>query len=296
MKQIKTLLVALPFLFAGCQIEDAPELGQSTIKIASDYLESVDTIMFADIADSLHCRIEIINMNADQLIGEVRNKRFNTELDLIMMRSVYDVNRLKRQHVFHHLRSSELRNRWTDYDVVPFSIDPFAEVPRIDSLYYLPDSLGSGKTLIMIPQEDLITYLSYEYNHSDPIVITGRIKNEKDKFTRNVANQFQIKSAVVHQSDLNELMKDSVLSFMDWNKVQVLERYDVYTVGLMNQTENYHQSIEFIRLLRKEQFLEAFMDNKRSLPLPVNDGSLKLELEGNIQYFTQIERVLRTKD
>lgn len=232
-------------------------------------------------------------MNADQLIGEIRNNRFNSGIDLIMMESPFDVNRINRLNIFHPLRSSEIRNRWKDYNVVPIAIDPYIIISKEDSLQHIVDSTGFKKTLLMFQEQDLIVYLSYDYLNTDPIVAAGKIREERHKYTYNRTQTWQVHEIITGKSEIHQFEKDSLYRNFKWSNKSETGRYNVYTIGILNQPEHYQKAINFIRLFRQNSFLRPFLNKLNLEEITIHHGSSKLVLEDQIQYFTQIERALR---
>lgn len=262
------------------------------ITIASDFLSPSDSLIFKSISDSLGCNLIIQKMTADQLIGEIRNKRFNSDIDLIMMRSPYDVNRLNRIDIFQTLSSDNIRNRWKDYDVIPLAVDPFVKVQKIDSIQFM-DSVLREKTLCLFGEEDLVVYLSFTYQNTDPIVAAGKVRNERNTYSRDPKQPWSFQEIIVPQSKFDTYRKDSTFKMFNWNQHEVLDAYNVITIGVLNQAENYPEALAFIKLLRQEEQLKHLIEQKNLERIEVHNGSMKLLLEDQIQYFKQIERALR---
>lgn len=262
------------------------------ITIASDFLSPSDSLIFKGISDSLGCDLIIQKMTADQLIGEIRNKRFNSGIDLIMMRSPYDVNRLNRINIFQSLSSDNIRNRWKDYDVIPLAVDPFVKVQKIDSIQFM-DSIRRDKTLCLFGEEDLVVYLSFAYQNTDPVVAAGKIRDERNKYLLDSRQLWNTQEILVPKSRFEEYRKDSTFKMFDWKQHEILDAYNVITIGVLNQAENYPEALTFIKMLRQAEYLNPLLEHEKLNNIEVHNGSMKLLLEDQIQYFKQIERALR---
>lgn len=289
----KLLVLLLSVLVVSCNTDSVEKEKYPTLTIASDYLTQKDSQLFRKITDSLHCKLVIRKMNADQLIGEIRNNRFSSGIDLVMMESPYDVNRLNRLNIYQPLRSSDLRNRWKDYNVVPLAIDPFVSVKKPDSLMYINDSIQYRKTLFLADEEDLYVYLSFNYQNLDHISASGMIRDTKGQFTLEVMDLWKTNEIIAYNSQLKAVQRDSSYRHFNWIRTSRTERYNVYTIGILNQSEHYSDAIQFIRLLKQRDNLNSFVTSLNLEKIDVKKGSSKLILEDQIQYFTRIERILR---
>lgn len=293
MNPLKIILIAFLFVFTGCSVETVPKNKKVHLTIASDYLQPSDTVLFSRLTDSLHLSLEIRKMSSDQLIGEVRNERFNTGIDLVMMRSAFDVNRLRRLNIFHPLTTSQLRNRWKDHNVIPLAIDPYVRINKIDSLFHLNDSLVKPKTYQMMSNEELVVFLSFDFDYSDPVLASGSIKKAKGIFTNSRMDLWRCNDLIMLESDWKVASRDSLFRQFNWNHPIETDTYNVLTIGIMNQAQNFKSAIPFIRLLRSENFINPLINKANASEIPVHSGSIKLELEDQIQYFVRIERLLR---
>lgn len=232
-------------------------------------------------------------MNVDQLIGQIRNNRFNSGIDLIMVKSPYDVNRLRRINLFQPLSSNDIRNRWKDYNVVPIAIDPFIQVSKNDSLLFGPDSLNKANILCLFDVEDLVVLLSFNYQNTDPVVALGEIRAERAKYTFSDQSLWNINKVILTQRELNNYKEDSLFRNFNWSTLEKLPAYNGYTIGLLNQPENYPAAIAFVKMMKQHEYAAPFLDTYGLEEISIHSGSTKLQLEDQIQYFTQIERALR---
>lgn len=293
MDLFKIIAFVFLFLLVGCSAENVPKNTKAHLTIASDYLEPSDTSLFSFISDSLDITLEIRKMSSDQLIGKIRNERFNTGIDLVMMRSSFDVNRLRRLNIFHPLTTAQLRNRWKDHNVIPLAIDRYVQVNKIDSLYNLNDSLVTPKTYQLIPDEELVVYLSFGFDYSDPVLASASIKRAREKYTKSPSELWRCKELILLESALESTSKDSLFKQFNWKNPIETNAYNVLTIGIVNQAPNFKSAIPFIRLLKRNNFLTPLIKKVNASEIPVHSGSLKLELEDQIQYFVRIERLLR---
>ncbi|MFZ9029059.1 MAG: hypothetical protein ACO2Z9_08585 [Crocinitomicaceae bacterium] len=293
MNLFKILSIVSLLLLAGCSVDAVPKHTKAHLTIASDYLQPSDTSLFSFITDSLDITLEIRKMSSDQLIGKIRNERFNTGIDLVMMRSSFDVNRLRRQNIFHPLTTSQLRNRWKDHNVIPLAIDRYFLVSKIDSLYNLNDSVVTPKTYQLIPDEELVVYLSFGFDYTDPVLASASIKKARKKYTKSRSELWRCNELILIESELESTSKDSLFRQFNWKDPIETDTYNVLTIGIVNQAPNFKSAIPFIRLLKRDNLINPLIEKVNASEIPIHSGSLKLELEDQIQYFVRIERLLR---
>ncbi len=278
--------------FTGCTIEEVSKNEKDTITIVSDYLQPSDTVLFALIQDSLGITINIKQMSTDQLIGEIRNKRFDTGIDVVMMESAFDVNRLRRMNIFHPITTSELRNRWRDHNVIPIAINRYIRIAKFDSLSNDKDSPVKPHSY-HLSKDELVVYLSFDFDYSDPVLATANIKRAKERHTTVKSDIWQCDELVVPKRYQEVASKDSLFQNFNWSDPITTTKYNVLTIGIVNQPPNFNQTIRFIRLLRSDNYLKPLIEKFRLSEIPVRSGSLKLDLEDQIQYFVRIEKLLR---
>jgi hypothetical protein len=290
---LKIITLSFLLVLSGCAVDPVSSDTKAHLTIASDYLEPSDTLLFTQLTDSLGISLKIRKLSADQLIGEIRNNRFNTGIDLVMMQSAFDVNRLRRMNIFHPLTTSQLSNRWKDHNVIPLAIDRYVKVNKIDSLQNYNDSLVQMKTQQLISNEELVVYLSYDFDYSDPVLASASIKQLKGAYTANRNELWRCNDLITLQSIQEVVKKDSLFKQFDLKNPIPTNKYNVRTIGIVNQASNYNTTIPFIRLLKSKNFLRPFITQMNVSEIPVHSGSIKLELEDQIQYFVRIERLLR---
>lgn len=124
-------------LFA-CSIDEAQPLANKKLVIASDFLYPKDARFFAELTKKEKVAIEIIHMRADSIQYRLKKDGFNTNIDLVFIKSLLGVKSLENQafqpvqNAFSDGELSELkqiRNNWFLVGKDPFVIS------------YLKDSL-----------------------------------------------------------------------------------------------------------------------------------------------------------
>lgn len=136
-KDFLLFVLLISSLFA-CSIDEAQPLANKKLVIASDFLYPKDARFFAELTKKEKVAIEIIHMRADSIQYRLKKDGFNTNIDLVFIKSLLGVKSLENQafqpvqNAFSDGDLSELkqiRNNWFLVGKDPFVIS------------YLKDSL-----------------------------------------------------------------------------------------------------------------------------------------------------------
>ena len=136
-KDFLLFVLLISSLFA-CSIDEAQPLANKKLVIASDFLYPKDARFFAELTKKEKVAIEIIRMRADSIQYRLKKDGFNTNIDLVFIKSLLGVKSLENQafqpvqNAFSDGELSELkqiRNNWFLVGKDPFVIS------------YLKDSL-----------------------------------------------------------------------------------------------------------------------------------------------------------
>ena len=136
-KDFLLFVLLISSLFA-CSIDEAQPLANKKLVIASDFLYPKDARFFAELTKKEKVAIEIIHMRADSIQYRLKKDGFNTNIDLVFIKSLLGVKSLENQafqpvqNAFSDGELSELkqiRNNWFLVGKDPFVIS------------YLKDSL-----------------------------------------------------------------------------------------------------------------------------------------------------------
>ena len=136
-KDFLLFVLLISSLFA-CSIDEAQPLANKKLVIASDFLYPKDARFFAELTKKEKVAIEIIHVRADSIQYRLKKDGFNTNIDLVFIKSLLGVKSLENQafqpvqNAFSDGDLSELkqiRNNWFLVGKDPFVIS------------YLKDSL-----------------------------------------------------------------------------------------------------------------------------------------------------------
>jgi hypothetical protein len=309
-----TLFVLLVFgiSISGCYVRNASPEKDQTLVIASDYLSESDTVFFKDFSKDNNVRVIIKPIDANSLIGEIRNKEYNHGIDLVMMKSLHSVYNLNRIEMFHnvdHMNNAFEKHRQfvsRESNFIGFGIDPFVCATRSDTSLLIRNynDLKSTPFVNYLNEEDLIVMLAplmtkmNKVKSYDWIKAFNQSRNEHADLNRTTARSVPalLTSYSRYQT---EITSDSILSkytnFTYPNVNSTGSFFDVRTMCIAQQAQHFTTATDFIRYYLKPGKNVAL--NKKINTLPVGKEQISIKLyransENLIQYFMMIQRIL----
>lgn len=303
------LLIVLVFI-TSCRIETAKSSSKRQLIIASDYLTEKDSILFRDFYKKSNITIRVVPMEADKIIGTISNKGVNSEIDLIMVKSLYDVYKLHKREILHpinyhdELPSEILAISSRKYHFVGYGIDPY--IFAIE-----PDQHSVIKTYADLTRYEFINTL--ERNEIAPMlspVLRKMQKAEANKWIK----QFMNKS--IFTEELTDSLMDQKTMLTTYSNFHIRKKSDSLFIGksiifpnkrttgtfytirtfcIVEQAQNYTEADAFIKFYSEPKnnkainrslntisvYSEAYKFRKQSVPL-----------EKLFAYFGMVERVL----
>jgi hypothetical protein len=156
---------------AGCSIEEANKGNKNELIIASDFLKSKDSILFRKFSNKNNIRIKIRFISSDSIQKSLRKDGFNSNFDLVFVKSLLSVKDLK-SIKFHHLSQNIINESLTNFHSFhnnswfAVGLDPYV-------FSYVPDTLG-----IPTSYKDLTKNFSYSsLNPIENAVLLAHVKH-----------------------------------------------------------------------------------------------------------------------
>lgn len=289
--------IFLAFL-TQCTIEEASHQDPEHLVIVSDYLGVADSSLFDEFASDNDILVKIIHRSADDIIGDFRNKGYATGYDVVMLKSLYDVNRFSKYKFFLDLTKEDEVNRFSSekYNFVGFGVDPYV-------IAYNDDS-----TLFHKNYSDLLSY-SYasDLEPSDQIPMLAFIRSTKDKgktyewlkkaesnrqnyLTRSTSLLTNYSSYVTLNKRDSSLQHINSVHFPDQSKAGMY--YNVRTFAIVDQAERYKQAKSLIAFYTKEANNQRLCNALHIFGIHNNLKLRKESPDGLLQYYSMIERML----
>lgn len=141
----------LIYLVAACGVEEAKPSKKNKLIIASDFLKSADAILFNDFTRKNNIQIKIVFLSADSIKKSLNRDGFNSNFDLVFVKSLQSVKELNSVS-FHHISKSNIKQSLSKFSAFQnntwFSvgIDPFV-------FSFIPDTLAYPKTYSELGKE-----------------------------------------------------------------------------------------------------------------------------------------------
>lgn len=306
--QIALFLILLSVLWS-CRLETAQPVKQKQLVIASDYLSESDTLLFRSFSESSNTRITILPWKKSKIIGEFRNNKYNTGIDVIMMKSMYDVHDLHKRKLFQPLKVSvNLKEEYLDfsserYDYFGFGYDPYivaypqnerATIKMYNDLkrYKYIKDLNESELIPMIApilgkmkktEAHLWIKRMYEHNYADSLLSDSLIS--RMPILTNYSN-FQ-------KNRNGKLYKNKVI-LMPNNK-STGTFYNLRTMAIAFQAEHYTEATEFIDFHLSEENNRSLNKKMKTIAINSSEAGFRkyyVHSEEMLEYYTLIERSL----
>ncbi len=260
-KKIYFILVFITILLvASCKIETAKPPVNKELIILSDYLEESDTLLFESfIKEQQNLSLKIVNMQADKIIGLIRNGGFNVQADIIMVKNLSDVHKMKKSSLLQRINfinkltpeqqkfSSQL------YSFFGLGIDPFIVANSRKSNVRIYNDLLDAKFINKLNDKETVTMLSPIVNKLKKVEANLWVKNFVDS---------SLSISFLKDSTYKELPILTLYSDFSTNKDSLLDYssrflcypnskstgtfFNLRTITIINQAQNYLTAKEFI--------------------------------------------------
>lgn len=311
----KTYLICLLIfasIISSCKIETAKAPSSSELVILSDYLSPKDSVLFSQFAKNRNISIKIIATETDKIVGLMRNHGYNTQGDVIMVKSILDINRLNQRDVLHNIDFSEElaapehdQSNWSR-NFMAFGYDPFVFA---NSKYALLSTYADLKKL---------PFVSNISERNVPVILSPVIKRFSKIQANNwikkfIQNRISIDSLTQINNDSIRLRlpilttysdfvtnKDSILNYsnrrlkMSNNSTQGTF-YNLRTIAILKHAQNYSEANDFSMFYLKKKNNIALNKKLSTIAIYYPESQFKRYKTNTselIQYYTTIERIL----
>jgi iron(III) transport system substrate-binding protein len=234
--------------------------------------------------------IELVlrKMHADTIISRLRREGQNTNCDLVLIRSAYDMNKLSKYHLLNHLKSWKLDELVPKYLISEHEtwygvgFDPYVLISRSDSLH----SVYNYHELLSVRQKNFwstnirshqnsVPFLSYFLNNKS---IQERLK----RYEQFLDYQYYVSDSIQHDltsegnlTFYSEYLKDLAKrdSVSDQMIIifpnQQLEGvyYNTITAGIVKQAKNYTNAKILLEYLASASVNENLNGDLNTFPV-----------------------------
>jgi hypothetical protein len=310
------LFLLISVLVTACSIETAKTAPNKQLVIVSDYLNEQDTVLFSSFAKEKGVSIEIQTMNIDRIIGLMRNKGDNSGIDVVMVKSLFDIQKLDWLEMLQTIDYSEhlpeeisKYSSWK-YNYVGIGIDPYviAYDERSDHPIKTYNELTSSDFFNFLQENEEPPMLAAIYSKLKKAQANNWIKNySKRSFAPplpqdSIAN---LDSLLTNRSVLTlystfhlekksaEILKHK--TFLYPNEKSTGAFYNVRTIGFIQQAQNYTIAKEFAIYYAQTKSNATLNSALNTLPINSNKQKFRkftISAHDMIQYYGIVDRVL----
>lgn len=96
------------FIVSSCLVDTAEMPKKQSVTIYSDCLSKEDISLFHRFRNKEHIRVKIIHLPADSILKIVQSEGYNTRADVIILKSLYDTQRIHKAKILNPIKSWKL--------------------------------------------------------------------------------------------------------------------------------------------------------------------------------------------
>ncbi len=101
-------LCILSVLITGCRLETAKPSTQQHILLATDCLNSQDHEIFKVFEKQTGIKVRILHLSADEIVSKLKSDGINTEIDCIILGSIFEIDRISRLKSLQKIKTDSL--------------------------------------------------------------------------------------------------------------------------------------------------------------------------------------------
>ncbi|MDX2362068.1 MAG: hypothetical protein QNK23_14770 [Crocinitomicaceae bacterium] len=304
LKYIYLLLVIVFSVSTGCSIESAHPPSHQELIIASNFLTEADSLMFEEFETEENVDITLIILSTEELMTRLKDLNSSANIDLVLMRSLQDVNNLSKEGLLHSFNVET----FLPEEIVPYTsmryhfvgvgIDPYI-------ISYPKDSIISVKTyndLTRMPYNNCVSPEDY------PVLLAPALDKLKKVEANNWIKQFieqaspckSPSDSLAHLPMLStyssfQMQNDPSLGFIFPSTNSTGSFYDLRTASIVNQASNFVVAKVFILHLSQPDINQELNQQWNTISaFDNNSGFRKYQAKSSqlIPYYATVERVL----
>lgn len=307
---IYSLLFFLGTTLFSCEIETAKPVKQKQLTIASDYLKKSDESVFRNFTKRSGIKVNIIHLSPSKITGKFRQDKFNSGIDIVMLKSMTDVLSFHKKELLHplkqgiHFPEGEVNSSSEKFDYIGFGYDPYiVALPKSHSIgIRMYSDLTRHKFSTNLTNNELVPMFAPILSKKNRVEANTWVKKffENSKrdttYSDSVVQQIPILTSYssFHCVENRTQFKDKVSVFPNTKSTGTF--YNLRTMAIAYQAANFEEAIAFIhyyfntknnRVLNKKLNTIGIHSNK--------DGFRKyyMNSEKMASYYLTIERLIR---
>ncbi len=294
-----TLSIFLGTVLFSCKIETARPAKQKHLTIASDYLQPSDTLIFQNFSKRNNIKLKILHLSASIIIGQFRKKKFNSGIDVFMLKSMITVVDFHKKELLHplkkgiHFSENEADYCSEKFDYTGFGYDPYivATSKTNSSGIRMYNDLTRHKFTTNLSNDELIPLFAPIFSKKDRLGANSWVKkfydhSKKDStHTDSIVKQFPILSTYssFHAKENKNEFKDKTSVFPNTKSTGTF--YNLRTICIAYQAENFDEAAVFIHYYFNKK-------NNNSLNAKLNTIGIKSNGHGFRKYYMNSEKMI----
>lgn len=308
LKNIRYLLLFLGILLYSCEIESAKPQKQKRLVIASDYLKPSDSLLFQNFTKIKGIKVKIIHMSPSKMIGEFRKDKYNTGIDLFMLKSMTNVLNFHKKEILHslkkdiHFAEKDADYSSEKYNYVGFGYDPFIVAlpksnPKIIRMY---NDLTRFKFSTDLSNDELIPMLAPILEKMKRVdankwvqkffAASERDSTYNDSIIRNLP--ILTNYSAFYNSKSNQFT-DKVCVFPNTKSTGTFYNLRTFTIAV--QAENFTEATTFIKYYSEQNANEILNEKLNTIGIGTNKKGFRkyyYNSEEMMSYYLTVDRLL----
>ncbi len=264
----------------SCNIETAKAPKNKQIIILSDYLTQSDTSLFLSFLHEENVSMQIVQMQADKIIGLIRNEGANIHADVIMVKTMSDVHKMSKRSLLQRINFSkdltQEQGRYASwlYDFVGYGIDPFivASTPKRKVRIY--NDLLESKFVNELNEKETISMLSPIMNKLKKVDANKWVKKfsdssvSKSMLLDSLNRNFPVLTLYSDFSSNKDTLLDYSNRYLRYpNSKSTGSFFNLRTIAIINQAQNYSVAKDFIFYCLDEENNRSINKSLNTFPI-----------------------------
>ena len=292
----------------SCLIETAKAPAKQYVNIYTDCLVKNDLKLFSSFSKKEHIHVRIIHLPADSILSRLKKQKYNTNADILLLKSVFNMNQAQREKLLQPVSSWKIDEligtnyKAKDNTWFGIGIDPYVFVSKNDSTSIISEfgellkssNIDKWSTNFKATNE-LVPLLApflfkkknsaakkwyYDFLANQHTQEVTKNRNGIPIMTANVLlTSYSIYSKMVHKKD--SINKNFHLHFS--NQANIGAYYNLLCAGIIKQARNFENAKLLLEYISEVQMNEKL--NNCWNTFPISSSSSKHAFNYQNTYF-----------
>ena len=297
-------ILSLGIVFSSCKIETAKPSAHKKLVIASDYLNVKDSTLFTQFEKESKIDIKIIHLSSKKIEDLLQTKKNNSGIDVVMLKSMKDVVDLQKNKLFHplkegiHFQTKNANYSSEKYNYVGFGYDPYIVVTKSGASHSVRmyNDLTRQKFTTDLTKDELVPLMAPILAKTRRMDANNWVKRFYGMAKRDSIINDSIQSNTPFLTYYSSYMSNPAFKKKNCvfpNTKSTGTFYNLRTIIIVEQAENYTSATEFIKFALTPSHNEVMCKRLNIIPLDSSRHFRKyyLSTEKMIAYYLTVERL-----